>query len=328
MSSRDPKPHLSLEEQVDRLVERGLLVDNIDTAKKALGRYNYYRLRGYFHVFLEQEIQSETQVQSRVNKFLPETNLDDVLAIYDFDARLRRILLDCLSEFELRLRTSIAYHAGNVDPLIHLNGKGLHVNFIKINSNGESAHTNWLQQYQRRFEESKHEDFVKWHIEEFDSQLPIWAAVEILQFGQLTSLYRGFDQGTAYLISNDFGVDPAILKSWAASFNDLRNLAAHHSRIWNKQFVKSPKISGSGFPKEIRHLQECEEWRLRKLYTQLTVLAWIFSRDQSDKHQVLEIMSLLNDFPESEKLSLDQSGFPSNWREQFPWNDQEIESRK
>ena len=320
MTPKNPKPHLSLAEQVDRLIERGLQVNDIDLAMKTLGRFNYYRLRGYFHVFLENENESDTQVQTKTNRFLPETTLDNVLAIYDFDALLRRILLDALSEFELRLRTSIAYHAGNIDPLVHLNGKGLHTDFTKINANGESSHSIWLRQYQRRFEESTHEDFVKWHIEEFESELPIWAAVEILQFGQLTSLYRGFAQGPASLISNDFGVDPAILKSWAASFNDLRNLAAHHSRIWNKQFVKNPKISGSGFPKKLLHLQDCEEWRLRKLYTQLTVLAWIFSRDQSDENRVLEIMSLLNGFPVSERLSLDQAGFPSNWRELFPWS--------
>jgi abortive infection bacteriophage resistance protein len=322
MSPRNPKPHLSLAAQVNRLVERRLQVNDIDLAMKTLGQVNYYRLRGYFHVFLENKYKSEIPDQTKTDIFLPETTFENVMAIYNFDALLRRILRDALSEFELRLRTSIAYHAGNIDPLVHLNGEGSHDNFTKIPANGESEHSKWLSEYQGRFKSSAHEDFVKWHVEEFDGQLPIWAAVEILQFGQLVKLYGSFNQGTAYLISNDFGVDPKILKSWATSFNDLRNLAAHHSRIWNKTFVKTPKISGSGFPKEILHLQNCEEWRLRKLYTQLTVLAWIFSRDQSDKNRVLEIMSLLNDFPESEKLSLDQAGFPSNWRELFPWSAQ------
>lgn len=320
MTPRESKPHLSLAEQVGMLIERGLQVDNTELAMKALGRYNYYRLRGYFHVFLEQEIDSKTNVQVRTNRFLFGTTLENVLAIYDFDTQLRRVLLDALSEFELRLRTSIAYHAGKIDPHIHLNGNGLNSEFIKINSRGESQHTNWLGQYQRRFDESSNEDFIKWHISEFDSQLPIWAAVEILQFGQLTKLYRGFSQGAAYSISNDFGVDPAILKSWATSFNDLRNLAAHHSRVWNKQFVNNPKITGNGFPKELLYLQDCEAWRLRKLYSQLTVLAWVFSRDSSDENRVLEIMSLLNGFPESGKLSLDQAGFPSDWREMYPWS--------
>ncbi len=138
MTPRETKPHLSLAEQVGMLIERGLQVDNTELAMRALGRYNYYRLRGYFHVFLEQEIDSKTNVQVRTNRFLFGTTLENVLAIYDFDTQLRRVLLDALSEFELRLRTSIAYHAGKIDPHIHLNGNGLNSEFIKINSRGES----------------------------------------------------------------------------------------------------------------------------------------------------------------------------------------------
>ncbi|MCK5786293.1 MAG: Abi family protein [Candidatus Sabulitectum sp.] len=42
-------------------------------------------------------------------------------------------------------------------------------------------------------------------------------------------------------VSKDFSVSEILLESWLVCLIDLRNLCAHHNRLWNRGFGKSPK---------------------------------------------------------------------------------------
>ena len=110
------KPFRTIDEQIDILRSRGMVIDNIEAAQKALESISYYRLSGYSYPFRQYDKESRT----RSDQFSPKTNLEQVLALYRFDERLRTTTFQELSRIEVGLRALIGYTLGKDHPYLHL----------------------------------------------------------------------------------------------------------------------------------------------------------------------------------------------------------------
>jgi abortive infection bacteriophage resistance protein len=103
------KPFKSINEQVDILKERGLIINDITYAHRVLSHVNYYRLSGY------------TLTLRRNNEFYSNVTLEQVMQIYNFDAELRVALLYLLEYIEVSFRTHLGYfHAKKYGALGYL----------------------------------------------------------------------------------------------------------------------------------------------------------------------------------------------------------------
>lgn len=94
-----PKSFKTYEEQVDLLIRRGMCVADRERAIEKLRRVNYYRLSGYWYPFR----MCKPDGDGRSDRFLPGSAFDDVVALYDFDARLRVAVLAALAPVELSM---------------------------------------------------------------------------------------------------------------------------------------------------------------------------------------------------------------------------------
>lgn len=92
------KKSLSFEQQADLLISRGLLCVNKNELIESLRHYNYYRLSGYCLAF----------EQAR-HSFYPGVSFSDLADAYEFDRKLRKIIMESLELIEIQLRTSLAY---------------------------------------------------------------------------------------------------------------------------------------------------------------------------------------------------------------------------
>jgi abortive infection bacteriophage resistance protein len=114
------KEALSLEEQADRLISRGLIADR-DELIGRLKVVNYYRLSGYLYPFRIQDAAGKAG-----DTFEPGTNLETVWRRYNFDRRLRIILLDAIERIEVAVRTRFVFHFVQAHgPSGYLNEKNL-----------------------------------------------------------------------------------------------------------------------------------------------------------------------------------------------------------
>src|SRR5581483_3784677 len=99
-----PKKALSLEDQADLMLNRGL-VANRDELISRLKVVNYYRLSGYLHPFRVRDATGKP-----TDNFMPGTSFDIVWRRYNFDRRLRIILLDAIERIEVSVRTRLVFH--------------------------------------------------------------------------------------------------------------------------------------------------------------------------------------------------------------------------
>lgn len=314
----DLKPHLNWESQIALLKNRGLIIEDDSLALTVLQRQNYYRLRGYFHVFL-----SPSDLEKDSARFRPGVNLTEVLGLVQFDRKLRALLFEALSQFEINLRTSFAYHGGAVDPEIHLNGNGLDPEFLNLNFLGNQDHNSWVEEYKRRVKRHQAEEFVEWHFSQYRGVMPIWVAVEILDFGSISKLLRSTSQALAHQIASQFECTPSHFKSWVASLNDLRNAVAHQTRLWNRTFAVNPKTKVKQLPLELVHLADFEDYDKHKIYSRLLLLLWLDKGGRLDIDFRARLLSLIDGFPKSEYVSLAQMGFPSGWVDNALWGVQD-----
>ena len=215
------KPAKELNEQVDILVNRGLHIDSEEAAISALSSINYYRLRGYY-IHLQKKGGEE---------FLPGTSLAQLLSLHSFDSELRLLLLQLLFDIEIVARTRIAYVLGNAwGPAGYLdetNYQGCnHESFEKLieSVNNDIARSREL--------------FVKTHNEKYDGIFPIWVAVEVMSFGDLSKLYSLLPPSQRANIANCYEyLDETALKNWLHISSVLRNTCAHNSRIYGKSLA-------------------------------------------------------------------------------------------
>ena len=98
------KRAFTFEAQADQLLTRGLQADRAILITR-LEAVSYYRLSGYLFPFRQPDASGEC-----TDNFLPGTTLDSVWRRYNFDRRLRTLVLDVLERIEVAVRTRLIYH--------------------------------------------------------------------------------------------------------------------------------------------------------------------------------------------------------------------------
>ncbi len=246
------KPWLSFADQLQQLQSRGLHVDNRAAALDYLERLGYYRLSGYWYPLRAiDQAASNTQGKAvRTDSFAAGSRFEDVVRLYVFDKKLRLLALDALERIEMAVRVDVAHLLGKRDPGAHENPACLHGNFTKKVSTkradaGKTQHQLWLSKYQSMLQRARKEPFVVHHQQQYGA-MPIWAAIEVWDFGLLSKLFSGMQYADQQAIASLYGAaDGQTFAKWLRSLNFIRNVSAHHSRLWNINVLELSPVPAS-----------------------------------------------------------------------------------
>lgn len=242
-----------MSDQLALLKGRGLLVDNESAALDYLARIGYYRLSGYWYPLREIDKHASLQLKRpvRSDHFVSGSHFEDVVKLYVFDKKLRLMALDALERIEMALRVDVAHLLGERDPQAHQNPDCLHGNFAKKvraggANKGRTEHQIWLEKYESMLHRARREPFIAHHKEKYDGQVPVWVAIEVWDFGLLSRLFDGMKHSDKNQIAKKYGLaEGKTLAQWLRSLNFIRNVSAHHSRLWNINVLElSPSPQG------------------------------------------------------------------------------------
>ncbi|MGH8865082.1 MAG: Abi family protein, partial [Burkholderiales bacterium] len=107
---------------------------------------------------------------------------------------------------------------------------------------GLTRHHDWLGKHAQLIGRSK-EEFVNHNKTKYGLPLAIWVACEVWDFGTLSTLYGGMRETEQDSIAAKYGVrNGRVFATWLRSLNYLRNVCAHHSRLWNRNIVDQPRL--------------------------------------------------------------------------------------
>lgn len=326
------KPWHSLEQQVDRLASKGVDVAPHSETEALLAAVGYYRLAGYLYPFRDsmQHIDKAGRPRTTIlSQYRPGTSIAHVTKVIDFDRHLRMLALEGVERVEVALRMRIAYVLGARSQLAHLDPATFVASFTEHQvdeatgwRSRASKHAEWLQRVAQRRNGSD-EAFVAHFRDQYEGQMPIWALTEILELGQLSRLYQGLNEDEAGEIAAAFGVPTKkVMASWIASLNYVRNVAAHHARLFNRKLQYAPGRPRVGVIPLLDHLRDDD---LPKgafgVYAALAVTAYLLRSIESDRSNWSgRLVALLRAFPHAEHLPLASLGAPNGWDEKPLWH--------
>lgn len=309
----------SVEEQVALLRRRGMGIDDEQAAMDYLHRLGYYRLSGYWYPLrgIDSEMSEAAGRPIRRDEFLAGSRFRDVVHLYVFDKKLRLLALDALERIEMAVRVDVAHLLGERDRYAHENPDCLHGKFTSRplrqgRYRGRTAHAVWLERYQGLVERSRRLPFVDHHRHNYGGRLPIWVAIEVWDFGLLSHFFSGLRLDDQNLIAGKYGAeDGRKFAGWLRSLNFMRNVAAHHGRMWNMNVLElSPVPAGwPGMPNAKPFLYFCMMQRL--LRTICPNSSW------GQRFKALLEDGFPN-FPEG-SASLEDIGLPQGWQEWELW---------
>jgi abortive infection bacteriophage resistance protein len=298
------KPALTFAQQADQLIARGLLADR-DLLIDRLRAVSYYRLSGYWFTYRALDPMNP---KHHLDTFQPDTHFDMIWNRYVFDRHLRLLVMDAIERIEVAARTAIAYHhSQNHGPF------GYATDPTSLPSISKKDRDLLLGSVQREKNRSK-ERFVGHFQSRYGSHhsdLPIWMAIEIMSFGSVLTLYRGCSPSIRKTVAGPVDVHDAVFESWLLTLNTVRNICAHHGRLWNREIGTKPKI-----PNKDRNWHTPVEVGNRRMFGVLTICKWTLDRIAPQSRWANRLRTLLLEYPDIPLVSM---GFPDNWQASAIW---------
>lgn len=284
------------EEQLQKLKDRGCIINDDKKCISILESVNYYRFSAYFLPFKQSN-----------GSYINGTSFEKVFNIYEFDRKLHTILFNALEEIEIFIRAKIAYyHAHKYGALGYLD----ETNFYNKNSNQKHInkkieyHKKFINNFQREIKSNKKVLFVKHHIDNYNSSFPIWVATEIFTFGMLSTFFANFKLEDQKILAKDiYNITAYKLESWLRCCTDLRNICAHYGRLYYRIF--------SSIPKQMNNLDKNSE---RKLWGAILSVKELYPFEDKWNNEILQnFINLINEY--KNYIDFVHIGFPKKWKD-------------
>lgn len=297
----EPSPFLSLEEQVRYLHERNYVDADDEVSERVrsfLTQTNFHYFLGYARNY--RKLVAEGLADSR-------GSMDHVVDLVDLDHELALLIFEGLQTFEWRLRASLVrnYCTGSEVTDSFLDSGA----FTKANVGSRPTHERVREQVLRcrepwvlsQFEAQAELRGLKWEgkidvlspedVDAVATSLPLWSVVDVLSLGVVTDFIlhvrpRG-DEIFMKSIASDFDVSNQIFSTELQSLVVLRNLVAHHSRLWMRPLTAEPK-------KPKAYKQRGRQAGKGAIYVGVLALALFLKPDGSDEVLLSRLDDLLD----------------------------------
>jgi abortive infection bacteriophage resistance protein len=291
-----PKDSLTFEQQIERLIERGLHVEDKASATAYLSHINYYRLGTYCWSFIDDHETHKFKVGATFNK---------VLNLYVFDRELRLLLLDAIERIEVSLRTQWAFHLSKK--------YGSHAHLDKEAFNKKFEHADFIENLQKEIRRTSDKNIKKQAYKYEDPTPATWIICEVMSFGWLSRAYDAIARRSLSMdIADTYSLNATILSSFLHHITSARNICAHHSRLWNRDFTITMKLPKNG---DAKLLQSFNSNAPKQLYNTLVMCAYFMDIICPNHHWKKKLKSLIEDH----NIDVTDMGFPTNWLEQPIW---------
>lgn len=294
------KPVLSYPQLIQQLKDRGLNFKKEDKALHLLKNISYYRLSGYWYPLLQDK---ENHI------FKPESSFETAFKLYCFDRELRLLVMREIEKIEVAVRSQMNHLLAHYKGVYWFSEPTIFIDLEK--------HNRSLRKLSNDYRRSD-EQFVKAFRENYsDAYPPCWMMLEITSFGSLSIMYENLKPGrTKRDIANYFGLDDGTFTSWLHSLVYLRNVCAHHNRLWNRVMGITPNNPRTPANQWLSQIP-----RTDKTYFIMSMIIYLLNT-VNPKHTFIERFStLLNKYPNVDTAAM---GFPTNWRDEELWETQSV----
>lgn len=315
-SLRYDKPPMEIDALVNRLAERGLEIPDADRAARYLRHIGYHRLSPYAIPF---------QQGRPDHHFREGTAFDDVLDLYVFDRALRLLIMDALERVEVAVRAALTDHMTTTyddphwytDPS-HFTDIGRHAQFLTMVRKTCEERLGGLPDSGK--DPLVHRSALEHYVTTYGSPElpPCWLMVEALTIGQLSATYRNLKQRSDRTsVARCLGLTAPVLESWMQTYVRVRNICAHHGRLWNVGLGVYPAIPTSPMISWLSEPDALPERSTKRLYPVLVSLQSVLDAVSPHSSWARRLYDLLSSRP---PVNLRGMGMPVGWADDDFWS--------
>jgi len=290
---KELKEPYSFEQQLNKLIEHGMICEDTDAVLDFLKKKNYYRITGYA---LQQ------RVSAHDSNYSDGTTFDNIYKIYLFDQAIRNILRKYIEIAEIYYRTQISYGFA----MQKCTAPPHDQHYDENNFYKKDGYKGVMDNFQR--EKKHYEDslIMKHHKSKYNSRLPLWAMVEMMSFSDLSKLYSSMYISEQDYISTAVGTGSKMLKNNLHCLSVLRNKCAHGARLYNTRLNPAARFNSS-------FLRSNPDFKSDTLFAYILVLLKRLPDSDCKRSFVTEIMAAIEQYKEDIDFTL--IGMPSNYEE-------------
>ena len=307
----------NLDEQINILRDKGLVIDDEKYAKEVLLRENYFFLNGYRHPFMK----------SRDNKvYIEGTKFEEQYSLFLFDRALRNILFKNILVIENNLKSVISYQLSKkygYKEKDYLNPNNFNNTFEK-----RKQVSDLLGKIKRQVKSNVPQHSATMHYLNNYGYIPLWVLVKVLSFGIVSELFTILKKGDQYEIVDLYGLDIPTFSNYFSLLSNYRNLCAHEDILYENRTQKSIGDSLCHRRLNIPMLNNEYIYGKNDVFA-LVIIMKSLLKDNEFKDLVEEINHAINNLEYNLKTIpinkiLDRMGFPENWYTIVDINKKEI----
>ena len=281
---------------IQLLKSRGLAFKDETKASHLLDHISFFRFKSYLQPLIQNK---------QTGTFKIGFAFEDAYTLYKFDSALRKLICAEMEKIEISLRTIISQELSHTYSPYWFTDKTLFSNQTKC-----SGILSGIEAELKRSDDDQILGFKKTYSNQFP---PSWMTMEVSSFGTLSLLFKYLNGGrTKRNIANHFGLADTVLESWIHSFVYVRNICAHHSRLWNKTL----RVTG-GFPKRTSHVFINTRVQNDRVYYILCIIRYMLLTINPNSSFTTRLKQLLQDYP---SVDIKAMGFSANWDSEPLWN--------
>ena len=210
------KEFKTIEEQIDILKYKGLVINDVDKTKELLLRENYFFLSGYRHLFM---------LNHKDDRFIKGTTFEELYALFQFDRNLRNILFKNLLIVENNLKSIFSYKLSKkygIKEKEYLKPTNFSQDIKKIRQVNDV-----LNKIKRQIKTNGRQHSATLHYLSNYGYVPLWILVKLLSFGMINEFYSILKPEDKLSISEYYNLDVETLGLYIGLLANNRNLCAH-----------------------------------------------------------------------------------------------------
>lgn len=302
------KEFKTLEQQIDILRNKGLVINDLDKAEELLLRENYFFINGYRHIFLK---------SNKDRTFINGTTFEELYAIFQFDRNFRNIIFKNLLIVENNLKSILSYRLSKkygIKEKDYLKPSNFSQDIKMVRQVNDV-----LNKIKRQIRLNGRQHSATLHYLSNYGYVPLWILVKLLSFGMINELYSILKPDDKLSIAEYYNLDVETLGIYISLLANYRNLCAHEDIVYDHRTQK--QIPDTRYHRELDIPVMNDEYIYGKndIFTVVIMLKSMLDENNFTDfvNEVNYELSLLDgrvDIVPQSKI-LDRMGFPENWCE-------------
>lgn len=302
------KTFKTLDEQIDILTRKGLVIDDVENTKSILLRENYFFINGYRHLFM---------ISATDRTFIKGSTFRELYAMFYFDRQLRNIIFKNILIVENNLKSILAYVVSKNHGFKennYLNPKNLSQDPKKVKQINDL-----IRKMKRQINVNGKQHSATAHYLDNYGYIPLWVAVKVLSFGIVGELYTVLQYQDQKEIAEVFDMDIYSMVEYLPILANYRNLCAHEDICYINKTQKS--IENTKYHHLLNIPQEDAEYIQGKndLFALVIILKYVLDVDNFNlfinevEYEIEHLEGKLHTISIDKVLK--EMGFPKNYQE-------------